>query len=126
MHSVNIKNYRRDVYGVQSQIEKQIGGDHYSKFKDYQPWVVLSKWLSKEELIGAMKKDVIKYLMRNKTDQWEDIKKAQHTLNLVIELLEEKCDTKLYKTDQLEDIKKVRRILNLVTELLEGKCDTKP
>lgn len=94
MYSVNIKNYRRDAYGVQSQIEKQIGGDHYSKLKDYQPWVVLSKWLSKEELIGAMKKDVIKYLMRDKTDQWEDIKKAQHTLNLVIELLEGQCDTK--------------------------------
>ena len=76
-----------------SELDNQEGGDHYKKLGIYQPWVVLSKWMTPEELKGAMKKDVIGYLCREADKGGrEDIKKAHHTLGIYLELTEEKTE----------------------------------
>jgi hypothetical protein len=67
----------------------QKGGDHYAKLGIYQPWIVLSKWLTPEELKGAMKKDVISYLAREADKGGRlDIEKAMHTMQIYLELTE--------------------------------------
>lgn len=72
-----------------SSLNSQEGGDHYKKLGEYQPWVVLSKWMTPEELKGAMKKDVIAYLARESDKGGrEDIKKAVHTMQIYLELTE--------------------------------------
>ena len=70
-----------------SAFETQEGGDHYKKLGLYQPWMVLAKWMTAEELKGAMKKDVIAYLAREADKGGrEDIKKALHTIQIYLEL----------------------------------------
>jgi hypothetical protein len=55
----------------------QVGGDHYKKLGEFQPWVVASKWLTPEELKGAMKLTVLSYLCRESDKGGrEDIKKV--------------------------------------------------
>jgi GH15 family glucan-1,4-alpha-glucosidase len=74
--------------GKESKLNSQVGGDHYKKLGEYQPWIVLSKWMTQEELKGAMKKDVISYLQREASKGGiEDIKKAYHTLGIYLELV---------------------------------------
>lgn len=81
-----------------SELDNQEGGDHYKKLGIYQPWVVLSKWMTPEELKGAMKKDVVGYLCREADKGGrEDIKKAHHTLGMYLELTEEKKETFTWK-----------------------------
>ncbi len=71
-------------------LDKQVGGDHYKRLGIYQPWVVLSRWLTPEELKGAIKKDVLSYLCRESDKgELEDMEKAQHTLELGLQLLKE-------------------------------------
>lgn len=79
-----------DTDPPKSALEEQQGGDHYKKLGRYQPWEVLSKWMTPEEMKGAMKKDVIGYLCREQDKGGrEDIKKALHTLQLYLELTED-------------------------------------
>jgi hypothetical protein len=74
-----------------SSLNSQEGGDHYKKLGDYQPWIVLNKWMTPEEMKGAMKKDVIGYLARESDKGGrEDIKKAHHTLGIYLELTDDK------------------------------------
>jgi hypothetical protein len=71
----------------QSALNKQQGGDHYKKMGSYQPWEVLHKWLTPEELKGFAKGTVIAYLARE-DDKGKrlDIEKAKHTLEIYLEL----------------------------------------
>lgn len=72
-----------------SALDKQEGGDHYKKLGRYQPWEVLSKWLTPEELRGFAKGTVIAYLAREQDKGGrQDIKKALHTLQIYLELSE--------------------------------------
>lgn len=83
-----------------SALDSQEGGNHYQKLGNYQPWIVLSKWMNDDELKGAMKKEVIAYLAREKDKGGrEDIKKAMHTLQIYLELTQhlEKKDEGLLK-----------------------------
>ena len=78
-----------EIYGFkpcqdESATNKQVGGDHYKKHGDYQPWKVFPKWMSPEELLGYAKGEAIVYLMRNKMGR-EDIEKAAHVLQLYLE-----------------------------------------
>ena len=67
----------------------QVGGDHYKKLGIYQPWEVFNTWMTPEELKGAMKKEVITYLAREADKGGlEDIKKAAHTLQIYLQLVE--------------------------------------
>ena len=67
----------------------QVGGDHYSKLGQYQPWQVLQKWMTAEEFRGFMKGTAIAYLAREQSKGGrEDIEKAAHTLRGYLELTE--------------------------------------
>jgi hypothetical protein len=67
--------------------DKQVAGDHYKKLGAYQPWEVLSHWLTPEELRGYMKGTVIAYLAREQDKGADtDIAKALHTMQLWEEL----------------------------------------
>lgn len=75
---------------VPSALDTQEGGDHYKKLGDYQPWQVLAKWMTPEELKGFAKGTAIAYLAREADKGGRlDIKKAMHTLQLYLELTEE-------------------------------------
>ena len=68
-------------------VRKQVGGNHYKKLGKYQPWEVLAKWLTPEELKGFMKGTVIAYLAREADKGGRlDIEKAAHTMQLYLEL----------------------------------------
>ena len=70
-----------------SALERQVDGDHYKKFGNYQPYAVLSKWLTDDELRGYAKGAAIAYLARERSKgELQDIKKAIHTLQLYLEL----------------------------------------
>ena len=72
---------------IETALDKQVGGDHYKRLGVYQPWSVLAKWLSPEELKGAMKKDVISYLCREADKGGiDDIRKALHTMEIYLEV----------------------------------------
>lgn len=83
-----------------SALNKQEGGDHYQKLGDYQPWKVLSKWMTPEELKGFAKGTVIAYLAREQDKGGRmDIKKAMHTLQIYLELTEHEDIEKQLKND---------------------------
>jgi hypothetical protein len=66
---------------------KQIGGTHYAS-KTVQPWDAMSAWMSKEEFVGFLRGNAIKYLARcNEKGGVEDVKKAQHYIEKLIEVL---------------------------------------
>lgn len=70
-------------------LARQEGGDHYQKLGRYQPWEVLARWLSADELRGAAKATAITYLARERDKGGMlDIKKALHTLQIYVELME--------------------------------------
>lgn len=72
-----------------SALDSQEGGDHYTKLGDYQPWQVAAKWLTPEELKGAMKLTVMAYLARESDKGGrQDIIKAMHTIQIYLELTE--------------------------------------
>jgi hypothetical protein len=71
-------------------LDEQYGGDHYKKLGIYQPWEVLSHWMTPEELKGAMKKEVITYLAREQDKGGRlDIQKAMHTLQIYLAITED-------------------------------------
>ena len=73
---------------TQSAIDVQIGGDHYKKLGANQPWEVLARCMTPDELRGFGKGTVIAYLMRERDKGGvQDITKARHTLQLLEELL---------------------------------------
>lgn len=72
-----------------SALDVQEGGDHYKKLGAYQPWEVLRHWLTPEEFRGYMKGTAIAYLAREQDKGGMlDIRKAGHTLQGLVELLE--------------------------------------
>jgi hypothetical protein len=74
---------------MKNPLDSQVGGDHYSKLGEYQPWEVMAKWLTPEELKGYMKGTVCAYLCREEDKGGrEDIKKAFHTMEIYLEVSE--------------------------------------
>lgn len=66
---------------------KQVGGDHYSKHK-IQPWDVMQEYLSPEAFQGYLQGNIIKYVLRAKNKGGiEDLQKAQHYLEKMVEVL---------------------------------------
>lgn len=66
--------------------DRQVGGDHY-RAMDPQPWDVLGAWLTPEEFRGYLRGTAIVYLARagRKGDAREDVAKAVHTLERLLE-----------------------------------------
>jgi hypothetical protein len=67
----------------------QVGGAHY-RASELQPWHVMEAWMSREAFTGFLHGNVIKYVsrFRNKGGV-QDLKKAQHYLEKLIEVMEE-------------------------------------
>ena len=66
---------------------RQVGGDHYKRM-DVQPWDVVDHG-PRQQAIGFYRYNALKYVMRagEKGDFKEDIQKAQHYLEKLLELL---------------------------------------
>ncbi len=63
----------------------QVGGTHY-KFKDIQPWDAIHAWG-----LGFFSGNVVKYIARHREKNGvEDLKKARHYLDKLIEIMEKK------------------------------------
>ena len=64
---------------------KQVGGTHYQKV--IQPWDAMEAWMSREQFIGYLRGNAIKYLARcDDKGGLEDLQKAQHYLAKLIEV----------------------------------------
>lgn len=68
--------------------QHQAGGAHYTQL-DVQPWDVIDTWPLQQQ-IGYHRGNVLKYIMRfgNKDAPLQELKKAQHYLTKLIDLLE--------------------------------------
>jgi len=65
--------------------EVQVGGEHY-KTKDIQPWDAIHAWG-----LGFFSGNVVKYVARHREKNGvEDLKKARHYLDKLIEIMEAK------------------------------------
>ena len=68
----------------------QVGGNHYAS-KAVQPWDAMQAWMSREEFTGYLRGNVIKYMARcNDKGGIEDVRKARHYIDKLIEVLEQK------------------------------------
>jgi hypothetical protein len=67
--------------------DEQYGGDHYKKM-DVQPWDVIDSWPQAQQ-IGFYRGNALKYLMRagSKDDPLQEIQKARHYMDRLIEVL---------------------------------------
>ena len=61
----------------------QVGGDHYKKLK-VQPWDAMEAWMTRDQFLGYLRGNVIKYVARDKNGL-EDLEKAQHYLQVLME-----------------------------------------
>lgn len=69
--------------------QKQIGGDHYKKYGDLQPWDVVIAWK-----LGYLDGTALKYIARWRDKGGiEDIKKAIHFLEKLVEVEEKERST---------------------------------
>jgi hypothetical protein len=80
----------KGVQQMKASKEKQVGGDHYLNMK-VQPWDAMRAWMSDDEFAGFLRGNVIKYIARagKKGDELEDLCKAVHYLDALIELKNE-------------------------------------
>lgn len=86
---VRIEEAISEFLTTENPMDSQVGGDHYKKLGEYQPWSVMAKWLTPEELKGYMKGTVCAYLCREEDKGGrEDIKKALHTMQIYLEVSE--------------------------------------
>jgi hypothetical protein len=70
--------------------ETQVGGTHY-KDMTIQPWDAMESWLTPEEFRGFLRGNIIKYAARaNAKGGIEDIKKARHYADKLIQFMEAK------------------------------------
>jgi hypothetical protein len=68
--------------------DMQIGGNHYTS-KTVQPWAAMESWMTKEQFSGFLRGNAIKYLARcDDKGGIEDLKKARHYLDKLIEINE--------------------------------------
>lgn len=63
----------------------QIGGDHYKEM-GVQPWHVMEAVLTREEFIGFLKGNIIKYAMRNGRKGEFDAGKCKHYMDKLAEV----------------------------------------
>lgn len=64
----------------------QVGGDHYHNM-GVQPWVAMESWMTKEQFLGFLRGNALKYLARcDAKGKLEDVKKAHHYLAKYIEV----------------------------------------
>lgn len=72
--------------------DRQVGGTHY-KTVSVEPWAAMESWMSREEFVGFLRGNAIKYLARcNTKGGITDVEKAQHYTEKLLEVLK-KCHT---------------------------------
>lgn len=72
---------------IETANDRQVGGDHYHQI-GIQPWTVMESVLSREEFIGYLKGNIIKYAMRaGRKDGSDDAAKAFHYKEKLTEFL---------------------------------------
>jgi hypothetical protein len=81
--------------------DRQVGGDHY-KNMGVEPWDVIGTWPQAQQ-IGFYRGNALKYLMRagSKDDPLQEIKKARHYLDRLIELLGERNDSRIAEAGRM-------------------------
>jgi hypothetical protein len=68
--------------------QQQVGGNHY-KDLSVQPWVAMESWMTTEQFAGFLRGNAIKYLARcDSKGGLEDVKKAQHYIQKLLEVLQ--------------------------------------
>lgn len=72
-----------------SATDTQLGGTHYLDM-GVQPWDAMQAWMTPMEFRGFLRGNAIKYVARagKKGDEVEDLRKARHYLDRLIEELE--------------------------------------
>lgn len=66
--------------------DRQIAGEHYKQFKDFEPWDVITAWN-----LGYLEGTALKYIARWKHKNGvEDLQKAIHFLEKCIEVEQSK------------------------------------
>lgn len=82
-----ISNALRKLRGANAT---QVGGEHY-KNMGVEPWDVVDTW-PLEQRIGAYRAGALKYVMRmgTKDENVQELKKAGHYIQKLIEVLEER------------------------------------
>ncbi len=79
--------------------DRQVSGDHY-KTMSVQPWTLMEALLTREEFIGFLKGNAIKYGMRQgRKEGSDDAGKAEHYLQKLKEVQSPKQDV-AWQTDQ--------------------------
>ena len=70
---------------------RQIGGSHYAS-KSVQPWEAMEAWMPRDQFIGFLRGNAIKYLSRagDKGEAAEDYAKAHHYLDKLLAVMEGK------------------------------------
>jgi hypothetical protein len=77
--------YYQTVIGLAASAVQE-GGDHYLKL-GVQPWTAMEAWMTPEAFAGFLRGNAIKYLARADVKGGvEDLKKARHYLNKLIEV----------------------------------------
>jgi len=66
--------------------DMQVGGDHYKEM-DPQPWDVMETLLTREEFLGFLKGNMIKYAMRQGKKDSPDAGKYHHYKKKLDEML---------------------------------------
>ena len=64
----------------------QVGGQHYKEM-GVQPWDVMEAVLSREEFIGFLKGNIVKYSMRAGKKDSDDAGKARHYMMKLREVI---------------------------------------
>lgn len=64
---------------------RQVGGDHYKKL-GIEPWEVMEALLTREEWLGYLKGNCIKYAMRQGLKGSDDAEKARHYIQKLKEV----------------------------------------
>lgn len=68
--------------------DTQINNTHYAS-KKVQPWHAMEAWMTRDQFAGFLRGNAIKYLARcDDKGGLEDLKKAQHYLDKLIEFHE--------------------------------------
>lgn len=71
---------------MQSADEVQYGGSHY-KDMGVQPWHVMEHLLTRDEFVGFLKGNIIKYSMRQGRKDSPDADKCRHYMTKLDEVL---------------------------------------
>ena len=90
MHWSDLEKQERRMQQAFNANARQVGGGHYKEM-GVQPWNVVDTW-PLEQRIGAYRHGALKYIMRmgTKDENVQEIKKAVHYLQKLIEVLEAK------------------------------------